>query len=99
MELRTYRLNPSHPDHVQRSRPKARLRVEMPASMPAKEVSELLIHPRALRHVGHGEAPLLGEDGIFDMVFFGEGEVLLRGEAAVSSSPGGACGRTRCGAG
>src|SRR5208337_1734077 len=42
MELRTYRLNPSHPDHVQRSRPKARLRVEMPASMPARKFRSFL---------------------------------------------------------
>src|SRR5271157_1852983 len=42
MELKTYRLNPSHPDHVQRSRPKARLRVEMPASMPARKFLSFL---------------------------------------------------------
>ena len=66
----------------------------MPASMPAKEVPELPVHPRALRHVGHGEAPLLREDGVLDAVLFGEGKVLLRGEAAVSSSPGEASCRT-----
>src|SRR5208337_3595173 len=42
MELSTYRLNPSHPDQVQRSRPKARLRVEMPASMPARKFRSFL---------------------------------------------------------
>src|SRR5208337_4600011 len=42
MELQTYRLNPSHPDQVQRSRPKARLRVEMPASMPARKFLSFL---------------------------------------------------------
>jgi hypothetical protein len=42
MELQTYRVNPSHPDHVQRSRPKARFSVEMPASMPARKFRSFL---------------------------------------------------------
>ena len=82
MELHAYRLNPSHPDHVQRSRPKARLRVEMRLDA-GPEVAELPAHPRALRHIEHGEASFLGEDCILDVMFFGEGKVLLRGEAAV----------------
>src|SRR5208283_5214242 len=56
MELRTYRLNPSHPDHVQRSRPKARLRVEMPASMPARKFRSFL-YTQALLAMSATERP------------------------------------------
>src|SRR5208283_5767695 len=42
MLLHTYRLNPSHPDQVHRSRPKARFRVEIPASMPARKFLSFL---------------------------------------------------------
>ena len=83
MELQTYRLNPSHPDHVQRSRPKARLRVEMPASMPARKFRSFLYTQVLFAMSRDGEAPLLGKDGILDPVFFRKGKVLLRGEAAV----------------
>ena len=71
------------------SRPRAAVEAEGPfeggdTGLDARpEVPELLVHPRALRHVGDGETPLLRKDRVLDMVLFREGEVLLGGEAAI----------------
>ena len=56
MELEYIPLEPSYPDHVQRSRPKARLRVEMPASMPARKFRSFL-HTHALFAMSETDRP------------------------------------------
>jgi hypothetical protein len=56
MPERTYRANPSHPVQVERSRPKARFNVEIPASIPARKFLSFL-YTHAIFAISGTESP------------------------------------------
>lgn len=74
------------------SRPTAAIQAKGPLQAgdarldPSAEVELHLVYPVALGHLENGQATLLGENGIPDLMLFGKAEIVLRGETAIGGN-------------